>query len=44
VHEKRLVVTRSQIELFNQQVSQVSRQVDDISTRIEALTKGLLNT
>jgi len=44
VHEKRLVVTRSQIELFNQQVSNVSNQVDKISTRIEALTKGLSNT
>lgn len=44
VHEKRLVVTRSQIEQFTQQVSQVSNQVDEISTRIEALTKGLSNT
>ena len=44
VHEKRLVVTRSQIEHFNQQVSQVSDHVDKISTRIEALTKGLSNT
>ncbi len=44
VHEKRLVVTRSQIELFNQQVSHVSNQVDNIATRIEALTKGLSNT
>lgn len=44
VHEKRLVVTRSQIEQFNQQVSQVNNQVDDISIRIEALTKGLSNT
>tara|TARA_R110001583_G_scaffold1542_8_gene11968 strand:+ start:6271 stop:6879 length:609 start_codon:yes stop_codon:yes gene_type:complete len=44
VHEKRLVVTRSQVEQFNQQVSQVSNHVDEISTRIEALTKGLSNT
>ena len=43
VHEKRLVVTRSQIEQFNQQVSQVNSQVDDIATRIETLTKGLSN-
>ncbi len=44
VHEKRLVVTRSQINQFNQQVSKISNQVDKISTRIEALTKGLSNT
>ena len=44
VHEKRLVVTRSQIEQFNQQVSHVSSKVDDISARIETLTKGLSNT
>lgn len=44
VHEKRLVVTRGQIEQFNQQVNQVSKQVDDIATRIEALTKGFSNT
>lgn len=44
VHEKRLVITRSQVEQFNQQVSQVSNHVDEISTRIEALTKGLSNT
>lgn len=41
VHEKRLVVTRSQIEPFIQQVNQVSKQVDDIALRIQALTKGL---
>lgn len=44
VHEKRLVVTRSQIEQFTQQVNQVSSQVDDIASRIQALTKGLSNT
>lgn len=44
VHEKRLVVTRSQVEEFNQQVNQISNKVDDISTRIEALTKGLSST
>lgn len=44
VHEKRLVVTKSQIEEFNQQVSQVKNKVDDIATRIEALTKGLPST
>ena len=44
VHEKRLVVTRSQIEQFNQQVNRVSDQVDHISSRIDALTKGLPST
>lgn len=44
VHEKRLVVTRSQLENFNQQVSQLTHQVDNIATRIEALTKGHSNT
>jgi ubiquinone biosynthesis protein UbiJ len=44
VHEKRLVVTRSQIDQFNQQVSQANQQVDDISTRIETLIKGLATT
>ena len=44
VHEQRLVVTRSQIEHFNQEVKQVSQYVDDISHRIDALTKGLSST
>lgn len=44
VHEKRLVVTRSQIDTFNQQVSHISSQVDKVSARLEALTKGLSNT
>ena len=37
VHEKRLVVTRSQVEQFNQQVSEIKNQVDDISQRISRL-------
>ena len=44
VHEKRLVVTRSQIDTFNQQVNQVNNRVDQLALRIEALTKGLTNT
>jgi ubiquinone biosynthesis protein UbiJ len=44
VHEKRLVVTRSQIEEFNLQVNQIKNQVDQVSNRIEALTKGLSST
>ncbi|MBU2924902.1 SCP2 sterol-binding domain-containing protein [Colwellia sp. 4_MG-2023] len=44
VHEQRLVVTRSELEAFNQQVSQVSKHVDNISTRLDALTKGYSNT
>jgi len=43
VHEKRLVVTRSQIAHFNQQVNDVSRQVDDMTTRIATLGKHLNN-
>jgi ubiquinone biosynthesis protein UbiJ len=37
VHEKRLVVTRNQVERFNQQVSEIEKQVDDISQRISRL-------
>jgi ubiquinone biosynthesis protein UbiJ len=37
VHEKRLVVTRSQVEQFNQQVFEVSKQVDDLNHRISKL-------
>ncbi len=44
VHEQRLVVTRSELEVFNQQVSQVNNHADNISTRLDALTKGYSNT
>ncbi|WP_159817017.1 ubiquinone biosynthesis accessory factor UbiJ [Colwellia sp. 20A7] len=44
VHEQRLVVTRSELEAFNQQVSQVNNHADNISTRLDALTKGYSNT
>jgi len=44
VHEKRLIVTRSQIDNFNHQVDQISNRVDNIACRIAALTKGTLNT
>jgi ubiquinone biosynthesis protein UbiJ len=44
VHEQRLVVTRSELEGFNQQVSQVSNHVDNISARLDTLTKGYSNT
>jgi ubiquinone biosynthesis protein UbiJ len=40
VHEQRLVVTRSQVDLFNQQVNQVNQKVNEIAIRIDALTKG----
>jgi len=43
VHEKRLVVTRSQIEHFNQQVCTISNQVDEIATRIANLSKQKQN-
>lgn len=44
VHEKRLVVTRSQIDNFNLEVNQISSRVDQIAQRIDALTKGHTNT
>ncbi|TYK66532.1 ubiquinone biosynthesis accessory factor UbiJ [Colwellia echini] len=37
VHEKRLIVTNSQITAFNQQTKDVANQVDDLSTRINNL-------
>jgi ubiquinone biosynthesis protein UbiJ len=40
VHEQRLVVTRSQVDLFNQQVNKVNQEVNEIAIRIDALTKG----
>lgn len=44
VHEKRLVVTESQINDFNQQVDQVSKQTDAMAKRIERLSQKLLTT
>ena len=44
VFEKRLVVTQSQINHFNEEVNQVNNLVDEMSTRIDALTKGQSNT
>ncbi len=41
VHEKRLVVTNSQIKRFNQQVSDVSNKVDKINHRINKLFSQL---
>lgn len=43
VHEKRLVVTRSQIEQFNQQVEEASKQVDELNQRISLLTNRKAN-
>ncbi|NQY86717.1 MAG: SCP2 sterol-binding domain-containing protein [Colwellia sp.] len=43
VHEKRLVVTRSQIEHFNQQVFAVSTQVDELNQRISQLINRKTN-
>jgi len=37
VHEKRLVVTDSQVSSFNQSVNQVSSQVEKLSTRLNQL-------
>lgn len=41
VHEKRLVVTSSQINIFNQQVSDVAKQTDSIAERIDKLASHL---
>lgn len=43
VHEKRLVVTRSQIDQFNQEVVEVSKQVDDLNQRISQLISRKAN-
>jgi ubiquinone biosynthesis protein UbiJ len=43
VHEKRLVVTNSQIKRFNQQVIAVSEEVDRVSDRINKLSSELSN-
>jgi len=43
VHEKRLVVTRSQIDQFNQQVSAVSQQVSGLDQRIAQLINRKAN-
>ena len=40
VHEQRLVVTRSQVDLFNQQVNKANQDVNEMAIRIDALTKG----
>lgn len=37
VHEKRLVITRSQINAFNQQAKDLASQVDTLSVRIDKL-------
>jgi ubiquinone biosynthesis protein UbiJ len=43
VHEKRLVVTRSQINQFNQQVVEVSKEVDELNQRISQLVNRKAN-
>ncbi|MGL1959345.1 MAG: SCP2 sterol-binding domain-containing protein [Colwellia sp.] len=42
VHEQRLVVTRSQIDHFNQHVTSISSQVDDVALRIHQLAKRIV--
>lgn len=44
VHEKRLVVTRSQIMHFNSQVDVLSRQTNDLAKRIDQLTNLMAET
>ncbi len=43
VHEKRLLVTNSEIKRFNQQVTAVSEEVDRLSDRINKLSSELSN-
>lgn len=43
VHEKRLVVTRSQINAFNQKTKDVARKVDTLSARIDKLVANIAN-
>lgn len=43
VHEKRLVVTHSQVEQFNNQVFEVNKQVDELNQRISALANRKAN-
>jgi ubiquinone biosynthesis protein UbiJ len=43
VHEKRLVVTRSQINTFNQKTKDVASKVDTLSARIDKLVATIAN-
>lgn len=43
VHEKRLVVTRSQINAFNQNTKEVESKVDVLSVRIDKLVADIAN-
>lgn len=43
VHEKRLVVTKSQIQTFNQQVNEVSEHFTLLEARLAKLSKKLTN-
>jgi ubiquinone biosynthesis protein UbiJ len=43
VHEKRLVVTRSQINAFNQKTKDVAKKVDTLSARIDKLVANIAN-
>jgi len=43
VHEKRLVVTRSQVDQFSQQVFEVSQQVDELNQRVSQLINRKTN-
>lgn len=44
VHEKRLVVTKSQIEIFNQQVADVAKDVVNIEQRMTRLMAKVMST
>lgn len=44
VHEKRLVVTSSQIAHFSQQVTEISQQTDIVSARIQQLYQSITSS
>ena len=42
VHEKRLLVTSSQLQSFSQQVTEISSQTNDIAERVQLLAKKII--
>jgi len=44
VHEKRLVVTSSQIEHFSQQVTEIAKQTEIVSARIQRLVQKITSS
>lgn len=44
VHEKRLVVTSSQINIFSQQVTELTQQADAVALRVQQLTQKITSS